>query len=153
MKKKIVYLLIAGCTFTTCALAFRPLPRVPSEPRPAMGTAVPWASPPKEDCSKATIRHWSDWARQLKANEARAESLWKGQCQRVKGVIKSIDAGLTGGARVVINSDSGFSIGGLFCEPSNANKAVALNAGDSIDVWGVGGPEVLGSLTLKDCEW
>jgi hypothetical protein len=104
-------------------------------------------------CDAAPVRSWKDIAAQMKKNEMSIVSSWKGNCQKVSGVVNSINAGFDDKPKVNIDSGGQLEFDSLHCEPADAIKAGGLTKGQTITVWGLGGNEVAGSLFLEGCDW
>ena len=161
-----MFILIGFCGFVSCGLMARscakaiedaPTVQVAKPERVSVpvreSTPAPELELPKEeDCSTTELTQWTDWLRALDINQARTEVAWKGRCQRVQGIVDSINSGMTG-ATVLIDTGKRFELNKLHCDPKDEQAAMGLVKGQKIIVYGKGGPEIMGSLFLHDCAW
>lgn len=106
-----------------------------------------------DDCKNSDAVEWASVAKMLKENEAKAVSIWKGNCAKVNGVVDNVGSGIGDKPYVVIGTGEKFSLNDLRCKPKDEKKALELKKGQKITVWGVGGDEIMGSLQLDHCDW
>lgn len=106
-----------------------------------------------KNCEKTATVAWEDVAKLLEGNEAATAKSWKGSCQKVSGVVQSIDSGFDDKPVVIITAGGEFEAHTLRCTPASESKAMGLTKGSQIVVWGLGGGEIVGSLQLDHCDW
>ncbi len=104
-------------------------------------------------CASTKTVKWSVIAANLQDNEARVVSIWKGSCAKVSGIIYRIHSDFTDSPVVTISSGKNFRYTRLHCHPQNEERALQLSKGQKITVWGVGGEEAMGNLSLEHCDW
>ena len=105
-----------------------------------------------ETCKEVGAVDWAIVVSMLRENEASVVSSWKGSCVKIKGTVHAIDSGF-GDEPIVRIQEGDLTLNSLRCEPQHPEKALKLSKGQTLTVWGIGGGEVLGSLTLKHCDW
>lgn len=106
-----------------------------------------------KDCQGAEVVEWAGIAAALKDNEAKVAAAWKGNCAKVSGVVEGIDSGFDDKPIVKIGTGETLSLNDLRCKPVDDQKALNLSKGQTLTVWGIGGDEIMGSLTLDHCDW
>lgn len=87
-----------------------------------------------------------------KANEIRADGLYKGKDVRVTGKLMAAKKGLGGGMYVTLGTGAAFEIPALQCSlrSSQEERAASLNKGESVTVEGtVSG--LMGNVQVGDC--
>lgn len=87
-----------------------------------------------------------------KANEIRADGLYKGKDVRVTGKLISAKKGIAGGMYVTLGSGAAFEIPALQCSlrSNQEERAASLNKGESVTVEGtVSG--LMGNVQVGDC--
>jgi hypothetical protein len=104
-------------------------------------------------CQNNDVEPWAGLKIMLEENEAKTVSMWTGTCAKVSGVVASVDSDFQDHPVVRIGAGEKYDFGGLRCEPADHQKALNLSKGQEITVWGIGGGEALGSLTLEQCDW
>lgn len=106
-----------------------------------------------KQCAQVEVVEWRDVEAGLKENEARIAAQWKGNCVKISGVIDTINSDYKNEPVVVISSGERFGFRNCHCRPQQPDRALSLTKGKKITVWGIGGNEIIGSLTLDHCEW
>lgn len=106
-----------------------------------------------KSCKSADEHPLKNYQDLMAQNEAAFVAGWKDNCQKVSGVINSINAGMGDEPTVMIDNGGQMEFNGLHCKPADAAKANKLKAGQKITVWGLGGEEIAGSLFLEGCDW
>ena len=87
-----------------------------------------------------------------KANEIRADGLYKGKDVRVAGKLIAAKKGLAGGMYVTLGTGAAFEMPALQCSlrSSQEERAASLSKGDSVTVEGtVSG--LMGNVQASDC--
>ena len=89
-----------------------------------------------------------------KANEIRADYLYKGKTLRITGAIVDFNVGVFGSEYITLDTGHyGWSTGGINCylASSETEKAANLSKGQSVTITGIGDGQGLGSLYLRNC--
>jgi hypothetical protein len=89
----------------------------------------------------------------LQQNEASIAANWKNTCIRVSGTVHTIMSGIRDEPTVVISTGERFESHKLYCKPADPSEAMKLRKGQNLVVYGIGGGEMMGSLSLDGCAW
>ena len=84
------------------------------------------------------------------ANEARANSKYKGQILRVGGIVSSVEEReVFGGYTISLRTSNAFAW--VYCRTDDAEFALEVSKGDRITVEGIGDGAFLGSPFIDEC--
>ena len=108
--------------------------------------------PPPRTCSPFTAKELKS---AMASNEAKTAHVWKSAgCASVSGVVSSIGSDFMDNPFVTIGSGGKYEfLSIVHCNPKNPTDAFNLSKGQRITVRGDTGGEMMGTLTMDNCEW
>lgn len=123
-----------------------PMPTV-AAPAP---TPAPITKPAEKPVATLIVTHAEHLYAEYDANEARANSKYKGQILRVGGVVSSVEEHeLFGGYTISLRTGNQFAW--VYCKTEDASFAKEVSQGDRITVEGIGDGAFLGSPFIEQC--
>lgn len=108
--------------------------------------------PPPRTCLAFTAKALKS---SMASNEAKTAHIWKtAGCASVSGVVSSIGSDFMDNPFVTIGSGGKYEfLSIVHCNPKNPTNAFNLSKGQRITVRGDTGGEMMGTLTMDNCEW